>query len=474
MTTTPHAGQCEIETVELYPSGGGNPVDLTGSTLGIDIYESIFSSAVSGTILIGNTDGIVSNLPILGQEFLKIKISTPTANGNKTIDFTKSPLIVYKIASETPIGNDGRAILLKFVSPELLRNFRIRISKSFIDTPSNIIKTLITNKLNINSNKKLHLEKTNSARKIICPNIHPFQFVKHLVRESRSQSTGAPHYLFFENCDGYHFRSLQSLYDGGIIRKLHNGEEGTFEGNEQGQKMNHEFGRLLNYNIEKRDDMLQNTTTGMLGSKLVTHDIFNKRYETTFFGYFNDFNKFTNSRINRDSSDSPVYNDGSIDEFGNNVGSFVDSKMHLHPTSNTGEDFSKDAQHYLTTSVDDFSIYNPNNANMWLLDRQSRFVQIKNSISISAEIYGDTNMRAGDLVSVVLENPHSNDDIDRSTTGKYLLSSLRHNFIQSGNSAPMHRIFMRGVRDSRPESPKGGSSVEPKMRSKRKPIEITS
>ena len=69
MTTTPHAGQCEIETVELYPSGGGNPVNLTGSTLGIDIYESIFSSAVSGTILIGNTDGIVSNLPILGKNF---------------------------------------------------------------------------------------------------------------------------------------------------------------------------------------------------------------------------------------------------------------------------------------------------------------------------------------------------------------------------------------------------------------------
>ena len=43
--------------------------------------------------------------------------------------------------------------------------------------------------------------------------------------------------------------------------------------------MNHEFGRLLNYNIEKRDDMLQNTTTGMLGSKLITHDIYNKNYQ---------------------------------------------------------------------------------------------------------------------------------------------------------------------------------------------------
>ena len=46
----------------VYKDTRGNPVDLTGSTLGIDIYESIFSSAVSGTILIWNTDGIVSKL----------------------------------------------------------------------------------------------------------------------------------------------------------------------------------------------------------------------------------------------------------------------------------------------------------------------------------------------------------------------------------------------------------------------------
>ena len=62
----------------------------------------------------------------------------------------------------------------------------------------------------IQTNKKLFLESTIGTRKIVVPNTNPFTFISRLSKEAVSAS-GSPHYLFFENPNGFHFRSLDSL-----------------------------------------------------------------------------------------------------------------------------------------------------------------------------------------------------------------------------------------------------------------------
>ena len=93
MTTTPHPGQYALEVLDLFPSDGNSGVDLTQNVLDIDLYESIFTSSISGTVTFIDTDNFISNFPVLGQEFLKLKISTPLTDGSgKIIDFTQNPL----------------------------------------------------------------------------------------------------------------------------------------------------------------------------------------------------------------------------------------------------------------------------------------------------------------------------------------------------------------------------------------------
>ena len=464
MTTTPHPGQYALEVLDLFPSDGNSGVDLTQNVLDIDLYESIFTSSISGTVTFIDTDNFISNFPVLGQEFLKLKISTPLTDGSgKTIDFTQNPLIVYKIISQDDFGNGGKINQLRFASPELIRNYRVRVSKSYKKTPSDIVKDLM-GESHIDSNKELFIEESTGVRSIICPNVHPFQFIKRLTRETMSKETGSPHYLFFENCDGYHFRTLQSFYEGSlggnVVKKLHEGEEGAFEGQEGGSKLQHEFERILNHNIVNANDMLANITTGMLGSKIVVHDIYNKRYTTSTFNYFDSFDKNIGyKRIEGvDARDNPVYNNGEIDRFGNNVGSFPDSKLHLHPTSNVNDVF--DAQHYEEREGGFRNPYSSNIINMWLQNRNSRFMELKNGVGVTAQVYGDTNMRVGDLVSMNFTNP-LDDGGDKSVNGLYLISNLRHNFSQT--TPTMHTTFIQGVRDSRPDSPPEGSTVEPKQ-----------
>ena len=155
--------------------------------------------------------------------------------------------------------------------------------------------------------------------------------------------------------------------------------------------------------------------------------------------------------------DNPVYNNGEIDRFGNNVGSFPDSKLHLHPTSNVNDVF--DAQHYEEREGVFRNPYSSNRINMWLQNRNSRFMELKNGVGVTAQVYGDTNMRVGDLVSMNFTNP-LDDGGDKSVNGLYLISNLRHNFSQT--TPTMHTTFIQGVRDSRPDSPPEGSTVEPK------------
>ena len=49
------------------------------------------------------------------------------------------------------------------------------------------------------------------------------------VSKSQDGNNPSPHYLFFENKDGIHFRSLQSLYDQDTKETFHVGDMGFDE-----------------------------------------------------------------------------------------------------------------------------------------------------------------------------------------------------------------------------------------------------
>jgi len=86
MSKIQYAGEFKLEELKII-SSSGNVVDLSKSVLQIDLYESIFKNSISGSILIADTNNMVNNLPIIGQEYITLKVSTPSIE-NEAIDFT--------------------------------------------------------------------------------------------------------------------------------------------------------------------------------------------------------------------------------------------------------------------------------------------------------------------------------------------------------------------------------------------------
>ena len=106
---------------------------------------------------------------------------------------------------------------LSFCSPELLRNNRTKVSKSYTGSIDEIVEKVLRDERFINTRKKLIFEKTSGIRKIISPNLRPFAFIDQLKEEAMSEKYGSPHFLFYENAEGIHFRSMQSIFESGSI-----------------------------------------------------------------------------------------------------------------------------------------------------------------------------------------------------------------------------------------------------------------
>ena len=86
--------------------------------------------SVSGTFAIQDPANVVSIGPIIGQEYLHLKIKTPLFNNKGTnIDFNDNAFFVHTVSKRQQIGNGVQGIVLSFVSAELVKTQRLKVTK---------------------------------------------------------------------------------------------------------------------------------------------------------------------------------------------------------------------------------------------------------------------------------------------------------------------------------------------------------
>jgi hypothetical protein len=90
-----YAGEYVLKEASLVCSSGVT-FDLKGTILSFEIFENLFSTSLSGSFMFVDTDNIVTNGPIIGQEYLYLKVGTPSLDEHD-IDFTNVPFATYKI-----------------------------------------------------------------------------------------------------------------------------------------------------------------------------------------------------------------------------------------------------------------------------------------------------------------------------------------------------------------------------------------
>ena len=286
------AGEFLVEECQIV-STTGQVYDINPIVEEINVFENIYTAAISGDIVIKDTTNIVQNFPIIGEEKLILKIQTPQAKPEPetTIDFTLSPLIIYKINTQYGEGENAQIISLQFGSMEGFRNTTSRVSQSYSGQPSQIVEKILRDENYLKSKKTFYFEPTANNAKIVFPNIRPFRCIKHLSDISNSQLNNAsPSYLFYETTKGFHFRTFDSMCR--ELPKFYFKENVGASLNEKGvidaQK---NLDTLLNFQRVSTKDTVRNLNSGMINSKLITHDVYHKRLDLYKYDYLDNFDR---------------------------------------------------------------------------------------------------------------------------------------------------------------------------------------
>jgi hypothetical protein len=443
-TTIQTAGEFELELAEII-SVGETTVDVTAEVIEVVIYEDTQNVVLSGSLVFKDNFNLPNIMPLLGQEILRLKLSTPSfQNFPEVIDFTEQVFFIHEIETSVPVGDMNQVHLINFISMEAMINQRKKISKTLKGTYADIVKSILRGELE--STKDLYIEPSSGIKQMIGPNWHPFDIIEQAKRESVSEEHKSPTYLFYETMLGFHFRSLESLYTAPTTAYYTTSSQGGLNVQKGGQQdIMGEFAKMLDYNIDQKPDTLLNSSSGVYGSTLITHDIFNKTFTTSTYNYLDAFpnEKHINSFHGKPAN--PMFSAVALDDDKKRISDFP-TKTYMLPVSIKDTVEHTDANFVTSIGTYPYAAYNPSK---WLQRRDSQMTQLDGGFVVTITVNGNTALHAGEIVE--LELPYSamqksaeNETVDRFFRGPFMIRNLQHIF---DNIERTHKIIMTLVKD---------------------------
>ena len=260
---------------------GKTTVDVTNSCLFFDYFEDILSPCVTAIAQLMNSSSLFNILPIRGGE--KVTISVDTAFG----EFVLDDLYVYKV-SNLDAQHSNEMFTLNLVSREGLTNETSRCQTIYRGNLQTTVTKILKDDLKTKKYKSENIEGTSNDYSFIGNNRKPFHVLTWLGPKavpangqnsgtSGEEARGTAGFLFYENKDGFNFRSIDSLVSSTKIQTNSADKENipyylftqVIEENQTKTNFN-----ILNYNYEKNIDLMKALRVGMYVNKTYFYDLY--------------------------------------------------------------------------------------------------------------------------------------------------------------------------------------------------------
>ena len=408
------AGDVNIEKVTLITPKGVYQ-NVRNQLIQMRIYEDIFSPFITGSIVLKESFDLQSLLPLLGEEYIEIKVSTPTLD--KTIEGT---FHVYKMNDKINLGDRSIGYELNFISVEALIDSNKKISKVYAGKISDIVGTFVKDKIDgLESKKKFHIENTRNTIKYVSPYWGPVKNLTFLSDNSISE-TQSPSFLFFENRDGFNFKSLEKLYKGKVYQQFVHDKYSRDSFPQGGNILNilEDYKRVGEIDFIEAYDYMDRLRGGMYSSKLISYDSTKKTYTVKNFDVKNRFGK--QGHLN----ENPLYSNKAVNR--------SNAKHILFPRA--FETF---------TSFGDTT-------NARILQERISFLKMAEAQKINISVPGRCDYTVGQVAELTLykkqpmrKNDRVEDLVDDVNSGKYLVSAINHQISVSG-----HTCYIELIKDS--------------------------
>ena len=189
-------------------------VGLTNGILRLTYYESILQDSIKAFVVYGDVgnaiDGqsAIEGLPIIGTEDFRLEFEDNQENKIKVDMIVNSVTPIYEDTNKNVVS-------LELVSEEFIRNemgesrLRSRFDGNISDNIEKIFKDRLKTK------KSLDIERTSNDYNFVGNGRKPYYMLNLLSKQSIPEGgeDGSAGFLFFETADGYHFKSIDKLFD---------------------------------------------------------------------------------------------------------------------------------------------------------------------------------------------------------------------------------------------------------------------
>lgn len=392
----------------------GQKFDLRKLLIELCYYEDLYSFSVSGYLTVQDAQGFVELLQFSGNQFLELEFGKIKGAPNNI----KQTLRVYKIENRKPSGNmNTESYKLYFCSEELILSEQTKISKSVAGNKiSDVVRGILTDfngGLFVDSQKIYRIEETMGIYDFIIPRLKPFEAISWLSNYARPSAFNpndqVADMLFFQNRDGFNFRSLQSMFKAPVygtykyqLKNLDN-ENLSFK-----EKMN----TILNYEFVKTYDILSDISQGTFANKLISIDTIARTANTTTYKY--------------GTNKSAQLNSGAVtNELRNRLGVTQNNSPDAAFKVATGNSmqpklqYIKQAPGAVAQSIA-IETYVPN---------RTAQISLANYTVMKMTIPGDPGISVGRTIDVnlfTLKPTTKSKGLDEFYSGKYLVTAVRH------------------------------------------------
>ena len=277
-----------FKTINIQPLDEGKElVDLTSNVLSVSYFENILEPAITMHIQLASSSSLYNLIPIRGGE--KVNFEIEIGNDDFTL-LEESAMYVYMV-SGLDATRMRETFTLHLASREYFTNETQRCYKKYEkETISTHVKDILNDKeKGLGTDKEIFVEDTFTKYAFTANGRKPFGVLQWLGPKSISlapgekgnsgkdysaKAKGIAGFLFFENKDGFHYKSIDSLVSKTEIGMHSSNSKDILEFFYAGQmpEMEQTAADIISWNMDKNMDLRKALRIGMYSNFTYFYD----------------------------------------------------------------------------------------------------------------------------------------------------------------------------------------------------------
>jgi hypothetical protein len=303
------AGQVKIQCI--LTTVNGEEKDLHQFIGEINIFEDMFGNGLQGNILIIDAANLTQNLPIIGEEYIKITLTTPSMDDYKIEKTFK----IYAITNRMTLNDIGKSsYILHFCSVEMYLDLISPVYKTFKGKTAEIVSSIYENYIAIPRNGN----DTPTEMKIVgatmqettftSPGWSPMKCINWLGSRAVDEFHPSNGFLFFETNKQFYFANIEALIASSIadksIYQRYVYMAGKISGNSAGsdpstgndaaytRNIELDFQKVEEFELMETYNNFKNVQNGYYANRLFTLDMLTKKYDVTNYDHIAEYPKY--------------------------------------------------------------------------------------------------------------------------------------------------------------------------------------